>query len=132
LFAIPIAARVRPRYILLGDVLGCLASVGIILIWPQSLVAAWVGALGMGVSMASAFPTTISLAGRHMTITGQATGFFFVGASLGGLALPWLIGQRFVLDGPPVVMRAIAIDLALAVGVFFLLIAQFSRKAARS
>ena len=129
LLAIPIAARVRPRYILLGDVLGCLASVCIILIWPQSLLAAWVGALGMGVSMASAFPTTISLAGRHMTITGQATGFFFVGASLGGMGLPWLIGQRFALDGPPVAMLAIAIDLALAVGVFFALIAQFSRKA---
>jgi len=132
LLAIPIAARVRPRYILLSDVLGCLASVGIIMIWPQSLVAAWVGALGMGLSMASAFPTTISLAGRHMTITGQATGFFFVGASLGNMGLPWLIGQRFVLDGPPVVMLSIAIDLALAVAVFFVLIAQFSRKAARS
>ncbi len=128
LLAIPIAARVRPRYILLGDVLGCLGSVVIIMIWPQSLIAAWVGALGMGVSMASAFPTTISLAGRHMTITGQATGFFFVGASLGGMCLPWLIGQRFVLDGPPVVMLSIAIDLALAIGVFFVLIAQFSRK----
>jgi hypothetical protein len=63
-------------------------------------------------------PATISLAGRHMTITGQATGFFFVGASLGNMGLPWLIGQRFVLDGPPVVMLSIAIDLALAIGVF--------------
>jgi hypothetical protein len=53
-----------------------------------------------------------------MTITGQATGFFFVGASLGNMGLPWLIGQRFVLDGPPVVMLSIAIDLALAIGVF--------------
>jgi FHS family Na+ dependent glucose MFS transporter 1 len=130
LLAIPIAARVRPRYILLADVLGCLISVVIIMIWPQSEIATWLGALGMGLSMASAFPTTISLAGRHMTITGQATGFFFVGASLGNMGLPWLIGQRFVLDGPPVVMLSIAIDLALAIGVFFVLIAQFSRKAA--
>jgi FHS family Na+ dependent glucose MFS transporter 1 len=130
LLAIPIAARVRPRYILLADVLGCLISVVIIMIWPQSEIATWLGALGMGLSMASAFPTTISLAGRHMTITGQATGFFFVGASLGNMGLPWLIGQRFVLDGPPVVMLSIAIDLVLAIGVFFVLIARFSRKAA--
>jgi len=132
LLAIPIAVRVRPRYILLADVLGCLVSVGLIIVWPQSLIAVWVGALGMGVAMASAFPTTISLAGRHMTITGQATSFFFVGASLGGMCLPWLIGQLFDPVGPPVVMLAIAIDLALAVGVFFVLIAQFSRKAVQS
>ncbi len=130
LLAIPIAARVRPRYILLGDVLGCLVSAGIILTWSHSLTAAWLGALGMGVSMASIFPTTISLAGRHMTITGQATGFFFVGASLGGMCLPWLIGQLFDTVGPRVVMLAIAVDLMVAVGIFFVLISQFSRTVA--
>jgi FHS family Na+ dependent glucose MFS transporter 1 len=127
LLAIPIAARVRPRYILLGDVLGCLAGVVIILIWPHSLTAAWLGALCMGAAMASIFPTTISLAGRHMTITGQATSLFFVGASSGGMVLPWLIGQLFEAVGPRVVMLAIAVNMLVAIGVFFALIAQFSR-----
>ncbi len=35
LLSIPLAARYRPRWILLADLLGCLASVGILLLWPR-------------------------------------------------------------------------------------------------
>jgi FHS family Na+ dependent glucose MFS transporter 1 len=128
LLAIPIAARVRPRYILLGDLVGCLVSIGLILIWPGSLAAVWLGTLGVGLSMASIFPTTISLAERRMTVTGQVTGWFFVGASAGGMLLPWLIGQMFESIGPQVVMTALWVDLALALGVLFVLL-SFSTRA---
>ncbi len=123
LLAIPIAARVRPRYILLGDVVGCIVSVGLILAWPGSLAAVWLGTLGMGLSMASIFPTMLSLAERRMTVTGQVTGWFFVGASAGGMSLPWLIGQLFESTGPQVVMTAILVDLVLALGILFVLLA---------
>ena len=122
LLAIPIAARFRPRHILLGDLTGCVISVAIILLWPDSLVAVWVGTLGIGASMASIFPTTLSLAERRMTITGQVTGWFFVGASLGGMTLPWLIGQLFESIGPRVTMVAIIVDLLVAVAIFTVLI----------
>lgn len=122
LLAIPIAARFRPRYILLGDLLGCIISVMIMLLWPGSLVAAWAGTLGIGVSMASIFPTTLSLAERRMTITGQVTGSFFVGASLGGMTLPWIIGQLFESIGPRVTMFAILINVILALAIFAVLI----------
>jgi FHS family Na+ dependent glucose MFS transporter 1 len=122
LLAIPIAARFRPRYILLGDLVGCLISVAIILLRPGSLVAVWVGTLGIGASMASIFPTTLSLAERRMSITGQVTGWFFVGGSLGSMTLPWLIGQLFESIGPRVTMVAIFIDLLVAVAIFILLI----------
>ena len=122
LLAIPISARFRPHSILLGDLVGCLASMGVILLWPNSLTAIWLGALGVGLSMASLFPTTLSLAERRMTITGQVTGWFLVGASAGGMFLPWLIGQLFESIGPRVTMSAIIIDLVVAVGVFAALI----------
>ena len=118
LLAIPIATRFRPRSILLGDLVGCLVSVGIILLWSNSLIATWVGTFGMGLSMASVFPTTISLAERRMTITGRVTGWFFVGASAGAMLLPWLIGQLFDSIGPRVTMSILWIDLALALIVF--------------
>jgi len=118
LLAIPIAARFRPRLILLGDLLGCLISVGIILLWSNSLTATWLGTLGLGFSMASIFPTTISLAERRLTITGKVTGWFFVGASAGGMSLPWLIGQLFESIGPQVTMSIIMVDLIVAVGIF--------------
>lgn len=127
LLAIPIAARFRPRHILLADLAGCLISVSIILLWPGSLLAVWVGTLGIGAAMASVFPTTLSLAERRMTITGQVTGWFFVGASLGGMSLPWLIGQLFESIGPRVTMVAILVDLCILAVVFAILIIYSER-----
>jgi len=133
LLAIPIAARFRPRRrgpprtVLLGDLVGALASVGIILLWPHSLAATWVGTLGLGLSLASIFPTTLTLAERCMTITGRVTGWFFVGASAGGMVIPWLIGQLFESIGPRVTMFTIMIDLILSVGLFAVLILYSAR-----
>lgn len=121
LLAIPIAARFRPRAILFGDLLGCLISLSVILLWSKSFVAVWLGTFGMGLSIASIFPTTISLAERRMPITGRVTGWFFVGSSAGGMTLPWVIGQLFESIGPRVTMLTIMADLIVAVGVFALL-----------
>lgn len=118
LLAIPLAARFRPRTILLVDLLGCMAAVGLILVYPASLTVAWVGSIGAGLFMASVFPTTLSLAERRMPITGQVTSWFFVGASLGSMTVPYIIGQLFESTGPVVTMIAILVCLALAVGVY--------------
>lgn len=122
LLGIPIAAHFRPRFILLSDLVGCLVSVGIILLWSNSFTATWLGTFGMGLSIASIFPTTISLAERRMRITGRITGWFLVGSSAGGMSLPWLIGQLFESIGPRVMMFTIMADLIVAVGVLSLLI----------
>jgi fucose permease len=127
LIGIPISTRARPRYILLADLLGCIISVGIILLWPNSITAVWLGTLGLGLSMASVFPTTLNLAERRMIITGKVTGWFFVGASSGGMFLPWFIGQFIEATGPKVVMTAILFDLLLALGLFFILIFYSAR-----
>jgi fucose permease len=73
--------------------------------------------------MASIFPTTILLAERRMTVTGQVTGWFFVGASAGGMCLPWLIGQLFESIGPQVVMITLLVDLILNLGILLILLA---------
>ncbi|MBN1991570.1 MAG: MFS transporter [Anaerolineae bacterium] len=130
LAAIPLAIRLRPRYMLLGDLLGCLASIGIILLWPDSIVAVWLGTLGLGLSMASIFPTTLNLAERRMPISGQVMSLFFVGASIGAMFLPWLIGQLFDAIGPQAVMGVIMADVWVAVGIFFMLIVHSVRTAA--
>jgi MFS transporter, FHS family, Na+ dependent glucose transporter 1 len=128
LLAIPIATRLRPRTILFSDLLGCLASVAILLIWPDSLTVAVVGSAGMGLSIASIFPTTISFAERRMRITGQVTGWFLAGASIGSMSLPWLIGQFFESTGPSVVMAIILAGLAMAVGVLAMLLSFSGRE----
>lgn len=129
LLAIPIAARFRPRSMLIADLVGCFVSITVILLWSDSATAAWIGAIGLGVSVASIFPTTLSLAGRRMTITGRVTGWFFVGASSGGMVLPWLIGRLFASFGPGAMMNAIMADLVLAAGVFAAMIVYSARPA---
>jgi FHS family Na+ dependent glucose MFS transporter 1 len=118
LLAVALAMRLSPRSMLLIDLAGCLIGVGIVLAWPGSVAAIWLGTIGTGLSIASLFPTTISFAGSRMTITGQVTGWFFVGASLGSMSLPWLIGQLFESIGPRVTMLLIAADVMAAMGVF--------------
>jgi len=116
---------------LLTDLLGSLVSVGIILLWRDSLPAVWLGTLGLGLSMASVFPTTLNLAERRMTITGRVMGWFFVGASVGAMFLPWFVGQWFESVGPGVVMAIIFVDLLIELGLFFILISYSARSAGR-
>jgi FHS family Na+ dependent glucose MFS transporter 1 len=125
LIGIPVAARVRPRLILLVDLLGCMASVVLILAFPGSWVALWVGTIGTGLFMASIFPTTFNMAERRMALSGSVNAWFFVGAALGGMALPWLIGQFFEGLGPTVVMYAILADLLLALAGFVFMVSYF-------
>ena len=55
------------------------------------------------------------LAGEHMRVTGAMTGWFLAGASLGGMSLPWGIGQAFVGIGaramPVLVLATVAVNL---------------------
>lgn len=127
LISIPLAARLRPRTLLLGDLIGCLLSVLIVIIWSGAPVALWIGTFGAGFSMASIFPTMISFAGRHMTTTGKTTAWFFVGSSSGGMLIPWLIGQWFESSGPQVTVFVILASLILNLAMFGAIIRYVSK-----
>ena len=124
LLSIPVAVRLRPRAILLMDVLGCIVSVGLILLLPQSVAALWVGAAGLGLFMASIFPTVLSWAGRRMTMSGNVTSWFLVGASMGAVILPSIIGWLFDISGPRIVIGIIFADLLFLLVLFVLLMAK--------
>jgi len=115
LLSIPIAARFSAETILIGDLLGCLVSTGIVALFPASSLALWLGTFGLGLSIASLYPMTLCLGEQRMPITGSVTGWFLVGGSIGSMFLPWLIGQLFEPVGPRVVIGAIGAALAAAV-----------------
>jgi fucose permease len=121
LIGIPIAARYRPRNILLVDLLGCLASVAIVLIWPTSALVLWIGVAGAGFAMASVFAVTLSWAERRVHITGFITSCFFIGTSTGAMFFPWFIGQLFEAYGPHVTMLTIFVTDIGALAIFVLL-----------
>ncbi len=126
LASIPIAARVRPRVIVIADLILALAASALMFVWNTSPLALWAGAILFGLGIASVFPTLLTFAGRHMVITGTITGWFFVGASLGGMIMPWLIGQLFESLGAVIMLIIILTNLlfALAAFLFILTIAR--------
>ena len=125
LASIPIAARVRPRWILFVDLVGSVFSLLIIVLFPDSAAALWVGAILLGLFFASIFPTIFIFAERRMTLTGAVTSMFFVGASLGGMSFPWLMGQLFETISPKAIMLVIMGDVLLA-GVFYFILMRVS------
>jgi len=122
LIGIGIAARLRPRTILLADLIGCFISLGIALIWPSRVGAITIASAGIGLSMASIYPTVLNFAERRMRITGQVTGLLTVGGSAGGMIVPLIVGQLFDSVGPRVMMLTILADLGVALMIYMLLV----------
>lgn len=122
LLGVWVSGRARPQTILFLDLGGCLASVAVIMLWRGSTAALWIGSLGLGVFMASIFPTILMLAGERMPVSGAITGWFLVGSGTGNMLLPWLIGQAFVFTGPQAMPVIVLVDIAafLLVLVYFL------------
>ena len=129
LLGILVASRLRPRTILIADLAGSITAIALILSWPTSTIAIWLGTVIFGLFMASVFPTILSLAERRMPITGQVTGWFFVGASAGAMIWPWFIGQLLETVGTTGMMVTILLDLLAAAGVFLILMTFSSQQA---
>jgi FHS family Na+ dependent glucose MFS transporter 1 len=113
LLGIWVSTQAKPMTILLMDFAGCIVSVGLIMLVPQSAVVLWIGTILFGVAQASIFPTFLTLAEERMHITGTIAGLFLVGAGVGGMILPWLIGQAFVQVGAGAMMGMIFIGVVL-------------------
>ncbi len=121
LLGVPISTRLQPKSILWIDLIGCLVSISLVVIFPGVVPAFWTGAILLGFFMASIFPTALTLAEKRLHISGRITSLFFVGASLGGMVLPWVIGQVFEPLGPSVAMWLIFGDILLSILLFALI-----------
>ncbi|HDQ34846.1 MAG TPA: MFS transporter [Chloroflexi bacterium] len=129
LLSIPLANRLRPSLLLQIALAGSLLSGGIVVLGGARVLPLWVGTVGMGLSMATVFPTTLALAERRLHITGKMMSQFFVGASLGSMTLPSLIGQLFESLGARAGMITLVADLGLTALMLYALLA-YSRTAA--
>jgi FHS family Na+ dependent glucose MFS transporter 1 len=121
LVSIPLSLRFRSQTLLVADLAGCLVALVIAVLGGGSPPTIWLATIIMGASVATLFPVTLSFASEVITITGQFTGMVFVGASAGGMLIPWLIGQFFESAGPQSAMLIMLVDMVFAVGVFTLL-----------
>lgn len=99
LVAIPVSKKVSPESMLLFHCALLVFFMGMILIWPMDYWMMWVGSAGMGIATSVIFPTSLSFAETRLTLTGRVTGMFFLGASLGMMLVPMLLGQVYEFWG---------------------------------
>jgi len=118
ILTIPAAARFKSRTILVSSLAGCFLSLAVLWLLHNSFFATLLGTTGLGLSMASIFPTILSFAGHQMKLTGRVTGWFVFGASAGSMLIPLGIGQAFQVAGPRVVILVTSVTLLVAVGIF--------------
>ncbi len=121
LLSIPLAARTRPTNILIGSFFGSLASMAIFFLFPIEPLGTWIATIGIGLSLSAVFPTIIAFAEVNHKITGKMNSVFFVGVSLGGMVVPWLMGQMFDKTGPNGAMSMVVLASLLLLGVFVVL-----------
>lgn len=107
LLSIPLAAKFKPITILWLDLIGTLLCLVAITLFPGQQRLLWAGSVGIGVFMASIFPTILNEAQTRIKMTGNVTSWFFVSASIGGMLLPFLIGQIIAPYGPASVIVAV-------------------------
>ena len=124
LLGVWVSIRIRSQAILIMDLIGCAISTIVIMIWKDSNLALWVGTIGLGISMASIFPTIFILAGERMQITGAIAGWFLVGSGAGSMFLSWLIGQIFARTGPRTMTIVLLVDIAAIMLVLFLFLTR--------
>ena len=121
IISIPLAARIKPQTILTVDLAGVILSILIIILFPSMQWALWLGTIGAGLFMASIFPTILNDAQGRMHMSGKTTSWFFVGASLGGICIPWMMGQMIGPLGPASTMWTVLGSILIAAGVFYTL-----------
>ena len=117
LLAIPLSTILKPRSMILVDVVGCIVAAAVLLLPPSASAAAlgadadadedgdtdggwggagaWLGTCALGLAMASIFPSVMTNAETVISVTGRITSIFVVSAALGEMLLPLLVAITY-------------------------------------
>jgi len=128
LIAVAIALKVKARAMLIVDLLGCMAAVIILLLFPASVQAVWIGTILLGFFIASLIPQTFTFAGGVMDISGKVASWFVIGLGAGNLFFPWLIGQLFEPRGAVALPIVNLFTFVLALGLLVVIFAVAKKR----
>jgi fucose permease len=100
--SIALARRYSAGWMLVGSMSIALLSSLALVVVNGGNIGLWIVTFLFGVSVAPQFPSMISYAEEHLALSGAATSVFIGAAGLGGLVMPWTVGQLFDARGPDV------------------------------
>lgn len=115
--AIFFATCLQPGTLIVLSNIGSLASSLFLVLFNKNPTCLWIATSVYGASMATTFPSGISWIEQYTTIHGKAAAFFVVGAALGEMAIPAIIGilQGKYPDLPVVLYTSLGAAVATAV-----------------
>ncbi|KAL6043774.1 hypothetical protein STEG23_018541 [Scotinomys teguina] len=90
--AIFFATLLQPGTMIVLCNIGSLTSSLFLVLFDKSPLCLWIATSVYGASMAATFPSGISWIEQYTTLTGKSAAFFVVGAALGEMAIPGVIG----------------------------------------
>lgn len=90
--AIFFATCLQPGTMIVVSNVGSLASSFFLVLFDKSPLCLWIATSVYGASMATTFPSGISWIEQYTTLTGKSASFFVIGAALGEMAIPAVIG----------------------------------------
>ncbi|HEX4491755.1 MAG TPA: MFS transporter [Acidimicrobiia bacterium] len=94
-----LAARVRTSVLLFaGCSLSTVAAVAFAVARGRG-IPVWIATIFFALGLAPQFASMLAFANEHLPLTGSATSWFMVASSIGGLLLPWVIGQLLSASG---------------------------------
>lgn len=112
---------VRAYRILIMDLLGCIVGGSMLLFLSTTYPAwLWIGTSILGFCMASVFPSTMSWAESFLHVSGKTASILVVGASLGEMTIPLVIGTLMERNGAKSFLPSIFLVIVLAIIVFAL------------
>ncbi len=121
LLAVVLARRIRSGAMLAGSCLVTVVLLVAMTVADGSPSAVWLTTGLIGVAVAPQFATMIAYAEERITLSGRAASWFVSAAGLGGLVLPFLIGN--LLDGSSGAMP-VAVLVAAVAGTGWLLVVR--------
>lgn len=99
LLASAVARRTTARLMITTTCAMALAAALAMVIGNGRVVVVWPATALFGISVASQFPMMMTFADERLRVSGSDMSWFIAGAGIGGLTLPWLIGQFFDAHG---------------------------------
>lgn len=121
LLSIPVSTALKPSWNVFGLLFGGAVSTGLMLAYPRQPWSIWIGTSGMGLSLSALFPTTFHYIRESFSLKTSSYGTVWASGSLGGILIPWVMGEVVDSGGPVSLMAITSLAWGLALAVFALL-----------
>lgn len=127
LISIPVATRFSPRQVIPVAMGGCISILAIAMVLPASPTLLWVLTTVLGFCMAPLWPMGFTLAGQSIKLTARLSSIILLGECMGGMFLPWLVGQVVDRSGAQAMTSLVLGSMTLNL-LAFILVIQLARR----